>query len=77
MHLTICNGAATHGSPQDNSVILKCFHFVGVPRLVIELLLALTAAQFSSLVIQGLYKLHLIYFDQLSNEHFLHLHYRL
>ena len=77
MHLTICNGAATHGSPQDNSVILKCFYFVGVPRRGIELLLAVTAAQFSSLVIQGLYKLHLIYFDQLSNEHFLHLHYRL
>ena len=77
MHLTIYDGAATHGSPQDNSVILRCSHFFGVPRRGVELPLALTAAQFSSLVVQGLYKLHLICFDQLSNEHFLHFHYRL
>ena len=47
------NSAATHGSPQDNLIILKCSQFIDVPRRGIELLLALARAQFSLLVVQG------------------------
>ena len=47
------NGAATHGSPQDNLIFLKCSQVINVPRQGIELLLALAIAQFSLLVVQG------------------------
>ena len=65
------NGAATHGSPQGNLIILKCSQFI-VPCWGIKLF-ALATARLSLLVIQVQCKLHLIYFDQLSNKHFLHL----
>ena len=53
LHYAPYNGAAIHGSPQDNLIILKCSQFINVRRLGIELLLALATAQFSLLVIQG------------------------
>ena len=46
-------GAATHGSPQDNLIFLKCSQFLGVPLRGIELLLTLATVQFSLLVVQG------------------------
>ena len=45
------NGAATHGFPQDNLIILKCFQIINVRRRGIELLLALATARFSLLVV--------------------------
>ena len=41
------NGAATHGSPQDNLIILNCSQFINAPRRGIELLLPLATARFS------------------------------
>ena len=53
LHYASDNGAATHGSPQDNLIILKCSQFVDVPCRGIELLLVLATAQLSLQVIQG------------------------
>ena len=53
LHYAPYNGAAIHGFPQDNLIILKCSQFINVPRLGIKLLLALATAQFLLLVIQG------------------------
>ena len=53
LHYAPYNGAAIHGSPQDNLIILKCSQFINVPHLGIKLLLALATAQFLLLVIQG------------------------
>ena len=47
LHYAPYNVAATHGSPQDNLIILKCSQFINVPCWGIELLLALATAQFS------------------------------
>ena len=44
LHYAPYNGAATHGSPQDNLIMLKCSQFINVPRWGIELLLALAIA---------------------------------
>ena len=53
MFTTPYNGAATHGSPQDDLVTLKYSQFIDVPRREIELVPALATAQFSLLVVQG------------------------
>ena len=52
LHYAPYIGAATHGSPQDILIILKCSQFIDVPHWGIKLLLALAAAQFS-LLVQG------------------------
>ena len=31
LHYAPYNGAATHGSPQDNLIMLKCSQFINVP----------------------------------------------
>ena len=53
LHYAPYNGAAIHGSPQDNLIILKCSQFINVPHRRIKLLLALATAKFSLLVVQG------------------------
>ena len=53
LHFAPYNGAAAHGSPQDNLIILKRSQFIDVPHWGIEHFLALATAEFSLEVLQG------------------------
>ena len=44
LYYPLYNGAAKHGSPQDNLIFLKCSQVINVPHQGIELLLALAIA---------------------------------